>query len=403
MAYLFQRGKNRYYLKYYVAGRQKEKSLGTDAYQIAKERQRQFESALARGTDDPLPARTPIAEVLEAYTQHIRATKTAKSAQNDIYYLRQMFGPICEGLTITSRRPSTRTKKCPTRPGVDRRFKDPVIEASHFEAITTAQIAAFIEGRINRNGIAAKTANHHRSILRRLFNWARKQHGIKMPDNTNPAAEVEPYKEHAPQIRYLTLEQIDEQLHALRGDPKLQTAVAILIYAGLRREELLWLKTADDIDLSKRATRNGGHGFIRIQAKTIVEVTPDGESRERFWEPKTKVNRIVPVSSHLRPYLDRYTPEPSDEGWHFPSPGSRTLWDPDNFSERALKKANKKMGLWWTCLDYRHSFGSHLVQNGVTLYKVSKLMGNSPEICRRHYAHLVPEALTTEVEFGSAS
>ena len=36
---------------------------------------------------------------------------------------------------------------------------------------------------------------------------------------------------------------------------------------------------------------------------------------------------------------------------------------------------------------------------GVSLYKIATLMGNSPEICRRHYAALVPEAMGDAVEF----
>ena len=37
---------------------------------------------------------------------------------------------------------------------------------------------------------------------------------------------------------------------------------------------------------------------------------------------------------------------------------------------------------------------------GESLYKISTLMGNSPEICRRHYAALIPEALGDTVEFA---
>jgi hypothetical protein len=56
---------------------------------------------------------------------------------------------------------------------------------------------------------------------------------------------VDRYKERASEIRYLTLPQIDEQLNGLTDAPQLQTMVATLIYAGLRREELLWLCTGD--------------------------------------------------------------------------------------------------------------------------------------------------------------
>ncbi len=36
----------------------------------------------------------------------------------------------------------------------------------------------------------------------------------------------------------------------------------------------------------------------------------------------------------------------------------------------------------------------------ISLHKISKLMGNSPEICRRHYAALVPEDMMEVVEFA---
>jgi predicted secreted protein len=89
MAYLFKRG-SVCYVTFYVAGQQKEKSLGTGAYQIAKEKQRLFESARARGQSLPMPTRTPITEIVTAYVMHIRATKTAKSAQTDT-------GRACDG------------------------------------------------------------------------------------------------------------------------------------------------------------------------------------------------------------------------------------------------------------------------------------------------------------------
>ena len=37
-----------------------------------------------------------------------------------------------------------------------------------------------------------------------------------------------------------------------------------------------------------------------------------------------------------------------------------------------------------------------------SLYKISALMGNSPEICKRHYAALIIETMAYSVEFTSA-
>ena len=55
--------------------------------------------------------------------------------------------------------------------------------------------------------------------------------------------------------------------------------------------------------------------------------------------------------------------------------------------------------LSWNFLDLRHTFGSHLAQNNVTLFKLAKLMGNSPRVAELHYVHLVPEQMHAEVEF----
>ncbi len=400
MANLIKRGKT-YYLQDRFSGKIKRTSLQTSSLQIAKEKLRQYESARLHGLDNPLPTRTPIGDIVGQYVDHIRTVKTAKSAQTDVYYLREAFGVVCPQIAITSRNPSAKTRKRPIKADADRRFKPYTIEAASFEAITTGDIQRFIDSHVRSRGLAPKTANRYREIICRLFNWAMKQKLVRMPGNINPASDVERHKERAGEISFLTLDQIDEQLHVLRFNPKLQTMIAVLIYAGLRREELLWL-TLDDLDLPSvsggQSGGGGGNGLIRTRAKTI---------NGRHWQPKTKRNRAVPVSNALRTYLARYTPPattapPIDDhfrGWLFPSPNGH-CWDPDGFSAD-LRNANKNAGLQWSCLDYRHTFGSQLAQRGVSLYKISSLMGNSPEICRRHYASLVPEAMHGEVDFTS--
>jgi integrase len=382
MASLKKRGDS-YYLQFYLpGGRQKRVNLQTDSFQLAKEKLRRFESAQAAGDELPLPTRTPVQDILTAYVEHIRTVKTAKSAQTDVYYLRDVFGPICDALKITSRKVSQMAKKRPTKPGQDRRFRAAVIAADCLERITTADIATFLSSRVQSRGLAPKTANRYREILCRLINWATEQRGVKMPGGVNPALKVERYREKAPEIRFLTLAQIQRQLDVLAVKPALQAMVATYIYAGLRREELLWL-THEDVDWDAEP-----YGLIRVRAKTI---------RGEFWEPKTKVNRAVPVSGALRPYLDRQRLRSGTSTWLFASPaGSR--WDPDNFS-CDLRDTNRRAGLAWGCLDFRHTFGSQLAMKGESLYKIATLMGNSPEIFRRHYAALLPEALIGSVEF----
>jgi integrase len=372
-----------WYLTYYAKNKKRLVSLETDSLQVAKEKRRQFESAQARGSPTPLPSRTPIAQVLTGYVEHIRAIKTAKSAQTDRYYLRDMFGPVCEELRITSRKIGPNSRKRQPREGQDRRRRPRVIEAPCFETISTASIAEFIQAQIISRGIKPKTANRYREILSALMNWAMTQRDIRMPGGINPASAVKRAKEAPPEIKFLTLPQVKEQLDVLAEHKLIQTMVAMLIFAGLRREELLWL-TIDDIDLD-----TGAYGMTRVRAKTI-----GGES----WMPKTRINRAVPISSDLRAYLDKYRPRTSNHGWFFPTPAGRR-WDCDNFSHN-LRDMNRKAGVTWGCLDFRHTFGSQLAMANTSLHKISKLMGNSPEICRRHYAALVPEDMTEEVEFA---
>jgi succinate dehydrogenase/fumarate reductase flavoprotein subunit len=130
MAGLIGRG-NIFYIQWYVGKKEKRRSLQTDSLQIAKEKLRQFESARARGDELPLPTRTNLTEIITRYVEHVRTVKTAKSAQTDIYYLRQVFGAICPALQINSRKASVRAMKKPPKSGQDRRFKMSTLDVSY--------------------------------------------------------------------------------------------------------------------------------------------------------------------------------------------------------------------------------------------------------------------------------
>lgn len=248
------------------------------------------------------------------------------------------------------------------------------------EDLTPQMIATYIRERYVAGQISGKTANAIRGVLSSMFSYAIKHHGYVCLDQRfkNPTEGVDRFPEEKPPIAWLSHEQIEEQLDALTEYPILRALVAVYVYAGLRRSEALWLTKAD-VDLDELV--------IRLRAKHV-----DGE----YWETKTGKDRTVPISQKLLDELLRYS-SPSGSAWFFPSPrGMR--WRPDNFSDK-LREVNQAAGLSWSCGDYRHTFGSHLAMKGVSLYKISALMGNSPEICRRHYAALVPQEMREEVEF----
>lgn len=122
------------------------------------------------------------------------------------------------------------------------RYAELHVQAELLEDITPELINRFIAGRL-RNGWSPKTANSLREILHRLFAYAIRHYGFRSRDRRypNPAAGVERHREPAPEIRFLTLEQVEHQLKLLEPRSDLHAVVATYIYAGLRREEALWL------------------------------------------------------------------------------------------------------------------------------------------------------------------
>jgi integrase len=378
MAALYRRGKKRiWWIKYYANRRAVYRSLRTTDARVAERIKRQIEGEEAKG-ELLAPSKTPLPAFLQDFCQHLSTIRTRKSYSADVSALRVFFGPICPAMEL-----GTNVNRQWRSEG-SRRIADTMqavhVKAEFLEQITGARIESFITQRMRDDGIAPKTANRYREILHKMFNYAAKHWNFVPTDrrHPNPAALVERRREPARTIRFLTLEQIEQQLEVLKKRLMLQVMVATFIYAGLRREEAMWLTHAD-VDLERR--------LIYVRAKTI-----DGES----WQPKTKRNRVVPISDTLAAILGAYRP-PAHSMWFFPAPHGQR-WDPDNFSQD-LRKINVEHDLPWSCLDYRHTFGSLLAQKGVSLYKIAELLGNSPEICRRHYAALIPEKMHDAVEF----
>ncbi|MCB9852789.1 MAG: tyrosine-type recombinase/integrase [Phycisphaerales bacterium] len=380
MATIFRKDdKQIWWITYYHKGKRYRYSLRTTDQRIALKKLKKLEGEIV--TDElETRTRTPIAPFLEAFAGHLTATRTTKSYKNDISYLRIFFGPICQALvpkTTRNRRFGPGENSVPKD-----RFKGRHVVVQLLEDLTPNAIGTFINARITRDGVAPKTANRMREVLHVMFNYAIRQHGFRASDKRypNPVDAVPRLREEQHVIRFLTLDQIDQQLHALVDKPLLRVMVATLIYSGLRREELLWL-TNEDVDLENH--------MIRVCKKTVA-----GET----WWPKTRRNRRVPMSSVLQGFLNAHRPH-RKAPWFFSTP-SGCRWHPDNFSG-TLREVNRAQGFPWGCLDFRHTFGSHLAMKGESLFKISELMGNSPEICRRHYAALMPEEMRDTVEFDS--
>ena len=121
------------------------------SYQVAKANLRKLESSLAHGEEMPFPTKTHLRDIVSAYVEYMRSTKTKNGFKVDLWYLRDIFGPDCLSSQKDRKRRANK-RKCKTN-----RRQVAFLEANHLEDLTTAMIAEFIASKVQANGIAPKT------------------------------------------------------------------------------------------------------------------------------------------------------------------------------------------------------------------------------------------------------
>lgn len=229
---------------------------------------------------------------------------------------------------------------------------------------TPAQIHEYLDNIAKKNTPA--TSNRAHAGLSGFFTYLRKMG--HMPKNYNPMEEIRQMREERPHNGIIIWEpnEIQELLKAA-DTRKDGIAVWIAILAGLRRGEIASLKWED------------------ITPAYIIV----GKS-------KTDEKRQVPLSAALEKRLHE---EPRREGKVVPWPEKFYGWDtaarrmieeylpkalPDIYSEHP-----EKFG--WN--PFRHTFASRHAQAGLSLDIISAWLGDSPKVCKEHYARYVPRNL----------
>ena len=372
MASIYKRG-GKWHIYYRCGGKKYRYTLETDNDRAARDELKRIEYELSVGKHQ-VPKKTPLDGFLRSYLTHLLSNISPRHYVSRRSMLRMAFGEVIAEL-------SSKASGWTPDP-LSRKAQTIALRGQYLEDITPAAIARYLDESKTLRDWAPATHNRARETLHDMYEFAIRIHDFVSPDPRypNPVKAVPRKRLPAPNIKFLQLDDIRAQLDALTRHPILRGAAATMIYAGLRRGEIVWL-AKEDIDLEAR--------LIRIRPKN------DGET---YWEPKTKTNRVVPISDALNQILLDF-PSPAASRWYFPAPKQKKhRWDEDNLS-RMLRMVNGRKKLPWTCLEFRHTFGSHLAMNNVSLYKIATLMGNSPEICRRHYAALIPEELAECVEF----
>lgn len=313
-----------------------------------------------------LTQRTTIDEAVPAYLRFIASENAPLHVANKVSILRRFLGAErvekAGGPVKTKRKRSADGEAVPDAP--------PFFAGTYLDEISPVLVQEFLEGL----GVSRKTMRHYRETFHHFFEFCIK-FDLYQPTNwhrPNPISALPSYVTRNKRIVFLTQEQVDEQLAALASDPPMQMAATIMIHAGLRRAETLWLtKDAIAPDLS----------FLSVRNRTDEE--SDIESSLKTGE------RTVTILPPLRAALEKYLPQLAGP-WLVPKPGGGR-WRADCFSKR-LRLLNAANGLGWTCLPYRHTYATQRAAEGWSLFQISKEMGNSVGVVEEYYAGYIRPA-----------
>ncbi len=166
--------------------------------------------------------------------------------------------------------------------------------------------------------------------------------------------------------RFLTDEQINKLLEVI-DKQWFREIFLFAIHTGLRRGEIVNAKW-NNIDFDNSALK---------------------VSQDKNFTTKSKRERIVPLNNTIFNLL--ITMKRTSEYVFCNEAGNKR--DDDKLSKEFKKCLVKaELDISFRFHDLRHTFASHLVQKGVSLYILSKLLGHSDIKTTEIYAHLAPQA-----------
>lgn len=219
-----------------------------------------------------------------------------------------------------------------------------------------------------REKVSPATVNHDLRHLRAFFNRLVLWEYLEK----SPCQGIQDIKQVERIPLYLSKQELDKLLQYTKGTP-IHGIILIGAMTGLRRGEILNL-TWNDVDLNR--------GLLLVRSG-ITYRTKNGKIR------------MVPLNKTARCLLEGIQP-----AGEFIFPGDRGGPYNHDFLTHRFKKAILGCGLnpKLHFHSLRHTFASLLVQEGVPLYNVQRLLGHSSMRVTEIYAHLGQPELMTSVE-----
>lgn len=231
----------------------------------------------------------------------------------------------------------------------------------HLDAITVRDVQQFHAAM--RDRLSPTTANHHLAVLKAALNLAVNWDFLER----NPCLGIKKFQQTEGRDRYLSQDEVRRFLKALeRAENKVAASgLRMLLFTGLRCREVFDLRW-DDVDIAGKSV--------------LLRKTKSGKSRRVYLSSAAwaEVERMRDFRANDHPFV-------------FPGRlAGKPVAQPKRTFAAALREAKIEN---MVIHGLRHTYASHMVQSGASLFEVQKSLGHSSGAMTQRYAHLADSGL----------
>lgn len=249
--------------------------------------------------------------------------------------------------------------------------------------VDTLAVRSFL-AFLHREGLGRRSQGRALSAVRSFFRWAYRTERV----DANPAKPVQAPKHEKKIPRHLRPGEIEDLLEAPQGDDPLDRrdrALLELLYAtGLRVGELVSLDWKD-LDLSARVLRVRGKGS---KERMVPFGRPAARALQGWLEVWDQV-RDPDADREEQAGTDRRGP--GEPVWLGARGGRLSARSVRRVLDRRVKESALARGVHPHAL--RHSFATHLLEEGADLRAIQELLGHSSLSTTQRYTHLQVDRL----------